>query len=61
MTAAAGGTVSRTGRGLFPRRRIYGARIVALRFASAIGTNHLIGMRFYKFLELFSATFAFVL
>lgn len=59
--AAARRTMSRTARRFFPRRGVYGSRIIALRFAAAIGTEHFIEVRFHELFELFTALHAFVL
>ena len=61
MTAAAGFAVPRAFRACFARRGVDGTRVVAHRFAAAIGADDFFGMAFDEFFEFLVASGAFVL
>jgi hypothetical protein len=61
LATAASFAISRAFLARLARRGIHFARIIALRFAAAIGTKHFIRVHTYQFFKTLSASFAFVL
>ena len=61
MTAAAGFAVPRAFFRSRTRCGIHFPRIIALRFAAAVGAVHFIGIYAHKLVEFLAAVFAFVL